>query len=109
MDGGAQCAHRLLLSYFLSRILGTLFLIAMQSTLYNEKNEISLVEIEPHLGRFKVPQTLRKKLNIKCNKYSYFLDYLCYSLQYLFIVAYFLSNLSTNIIFKPRMILVAQF
>ena len=79
--GGAQCAHRLLLSYFLSRILGTPFLIAMQSTLYNEKNEVSLVEIEPHLGGFKVPQTLRKKLNIKYNKYSYFLDYLCYSLQ----------------------------
>ena len=81
-------------------------MIALQSTLYNKKNEVSLVEIEPHLGGFKVPQTLRKKLN---NNYSYFLDYLCYSLQYLFIVAYYLSKLSTNIIFKLRKILVAQF
>ena len=58
MDGGgAQCARRLLLSYFQSRILGTPFLIAMQSTLYNEKNEISLVEVEPHLGGLTIPQT----------------------------------------------------
>ena len=62
---GAQCAHRLLLSYFLSRILGIPFLIAMQSTLYNKKNEVSLVEIESHLGRFKVPQTLRKNRKLK--------------------------------------------